>query len=231
MPRVELEDVRSKATGRWPEIINQVAGIPDDYLTTKHNPCPRCGGSNRWRAFNDFSQTGGCLCSRCGKFADGFAVVSWYCGVSFSASLDRVAQYLGVTPSKNGHSRRIPARGKNPAPRRATNGHARRSAPTPDKSEDLEPIAWDDMQVRVWCLRKKPITPEGIQAAGGYLARYRNHLKVIVIPVIGESGQPVNWIIYNLAGGKLPAGTKENREWIKVKNLNKNPGLAGLEIK
>lgn len=225
MPRVELEDVKNQATGRWPEIINRIAGIPDDYLTNRHMPCPKCGGTDRWRAYKNFAQTGGCRCNKCGpELADGFAVISWYCGVSFSASLEKVAQYLGVQPSKIRSPRGIPARGRNPIARSAS-----RPKPIgePDKKDDLEPIEWNEMLVAIWCLKKKPVTPAAIQLAGGYLARYRNQLTVIVIPVIGEESKPVNWIIYNLTGAKLPAGTKENREWIKVKNLNKNPGLAG----
>lgn len=227
MPRYELEDVRSQAIGRWAEIINSIAGIPDDYLTNKHNPCPKCGGNDRWRAYNDFTQTGGCRCNQCGtNLADGFAVISWYCGVSFQASLEKVAQYLGCPPSKGKRPSGIRAVGQNTIKRTAARP-AKKPKGEPDKKDDLVPLEWNPMQVAIWCIKKKPITPESIKRAGGYLARYRNSLTVIVIPVIGEDSKPENWMIYNITGAKLPAGTKESREWIKIKNLNKNPGLAG----
>lgn len=103
-PRYDIKDVKAAASGHWATILNRVAGIPDDYLTSRHRDCPRCGGDDRWRCFDDFEQTGGALCGQCGsgdgKMADGFAVVMWANDVGFPQALQLVGDFLGVEPSK-----------------------------------------------------------------------------------------------------------------------------------
>ncbi|MDO4879526.1 MAG: primase-helicase zinc-binding domain-containing protein, partial [Neisseria sp.] len=44
-----LSDIRAAAYGRWPE-IHAALGIPAKLLNTrKHQPCPHCGGKDRFR--------------------------------------------------------------------------------------------------------------------------------------------------------------------------------------
>ena len=38
-----------------------------------HGPCPDCGGTDRFRAFDDVNDSGGLLCNQCGKRSDVFA--------------------------------------------------------------------------------------------------------------------------------------------------------------
>lgn len=227
MPTYSLDEIKFKASGRWPEIINRIAGIPDDYLTVKHGPCPKCGGNDRWRTFNDFKETGGCVCSTCGvKLADGFEVIQWFCGVDFSEALKRVANHLGVSVAKTPRNGLKP-NGRCPslAPRRANKND---EAKAKEQLNQLEPLPWNEMLVAIWCTKKKPLTPAAVKQAGGIVARYKGQLTVVAIPVSCD-GDRINWIIYNITGGLLPAGKKEEREWIKVKNLTKYPGLAGIK--
>jgi phage/plasmid primase-like uncharacterized protein len=225
MPAYTLDEIKSKAAGRWPDIINRVAGIPDDYLTIKHGPCPKCGGNDRFRVFNDFRETGGCVCSKCDqKLADGFETIRWYLGVDFPAALAKVAEHLGVEVARSSRKSRRQI-GRNPvAPSKPRKDRIDKER-SRDQLKHLTPIEWDQVQVAIWCLKKKPLTPEAVKRSGGMVARYKDQMTVIAIPVSGED----NWIVYNITGGKLPAGKKEEREWIKVKNLTRNPGLAGMK--
>lgn len=51
-----------RALGRWPEILS-AAGVPDEYLSKRHGPCPFCGGRDRFR-FADKGK-GLWVCSGC----------------------------------------------------------------------------------------------------------------------------------------------------------------------
>lgn len=97
----DVDYVRSATRGRWPDIIAATCSIDRDTLDGKHHPCPRCGGTDRFRAFNDFSESGGVLCNQChdSKNGDGFATVQWLRNCKFQEAVKIVAEYLGVEPT------------------------------------------------------------------------------------------------------------------------------------
>jgi phage/plasmid primase-like uncharacterized protein len=94
-------EVKAAATGRWPDILSVVAGIPADVLDGRHHPCPRCGGTDRFSAFADVAQTGGVICRKCHneKNGDGFSTIQWMTGCDFAAALRTVAEYIGISPA------------------------------------------------------------------------------------------------------------------------------------
>jgi P4 family phage/plasmid primase-like protien len=199
----DIQAVRDAASTRWPEIIAQIAGLDPAILDGKHHPCPKCGGTDRFRAFNDGS--GGVICNQCftTRNGDGFAVLQWLTGDDFKMSLNRTAEYLGIQPSKNGK-------------------------PNPDDHLQFED--WDDMLVSLWCLRYEPITPQAVQAVGGRIARYRKQWTVLAWPVREPGGDKVRgWVIQNITGGTLPTYSKDGAvEWVKKKTLpGTQPGLIG----
>lgn len=51
--------------GRWPEILSAIGGLSSDQLTDKHQPCPACGGKDRYRWDRD-EDLGGWFCNQCG---------------------------------------------------------------------------------------------------------------------------------------------------------------------
>lgn len=52
-PNYDKEEVRTKARGRWPEILIHLAGIDSELLDdSKEHPCPKCGGTTRFRMIN-----------------------------------------------------------------------------------------------------------------------------------------------------------------------------------
>lgn len=53
------------ARGRWPDLLQQLAGMTPDQLTDRHQPCPLCGGTDRYR-FDDKDGSGSWFCNQCG---------------------------------------------------------------------------------------------------------------------------------------------------------------------
>lgn len=193
----DVKEVKDAGDGHWHAIVNRVGGVDDDYLTTRHGPCPRCGGTDRWRVFNDFAHTGGAMCNQCGKFADGVALIMWLLGIGFPDALEKIGVFLGVKPKT-----------------KKTKQKGGKRKWTPD--EQLEFIQWSDQLAALWCLKKKPATPEAIKQLGGRMARYQGRHTVIAFPVTAE-GRQQGWIVYNATGGTLPYKDGEKVEHLKVK--------------
>jgi len=53
------------AAGRWPELLQTLGRLSPDQLTDQHQPCPACGGTDRYRWDND-DGPGGWFCNQCG---------------------------------------------------------------------------------------------------------------------------------------------------------------------
>jgi len=175
---IDKDAVKRAASGRWQDIARQF-GIGDEYLTGKHGPCPKCGGTDRWRVFGDFDQTGGALCSQCGpSIGDGFALLQWWDGCDFPTALKRVADYVGVVPTSNGNG----------------NGSKRKRPPEPHP----EPLA--TARIAEWCHHKPGFAPESVAAAGGYASEF-SRAQAIVFPAIsGDRERTVGHGAYRVDG-------------------------------
>lgn len=230
----DLDLIRQAASPRWPEILSSLARVDADTLGGRACPCPKCGGSDRFRVFTD--GTGGAICNQCfrQKNGDGFSVLQWLTGQNFAETLASVAAYLGIEgedkPIANGNgnggsSRSSGSRKNGAAPHKNghVNGNGHAKADRADPAAHLEFISWNEMTAALWCLRKPGIKPAAIQAVGGQLARYRKEYTVVAIPVYGQDfAQVVGWSIYNATGGTLPKWSqgpdkKLVQEWVKVK--------------
>ena len=211
----DIAQLKNAANGRWAEIANKVGGLGDEFIKTAQGPCPKCGGNTRFRVFNDFSDTGGAVCNQCGSFADGIALVGWLTGDGSKnkETIAKIADYLGTGKIQKGSIPKGTVK-RIESPRKV-------APPPPTKQEDLEPIPWDEFQVRLWCLKKRPVTPEALKQCGAWLAKEQKTTRVLVVPCGAK-----NWIIYNLAGGFLMGGKDE---WIKVKCVSKYAGWIKAE--
>ena len=108
MNRPELSDLKAAAHGRWPE-IHAALGIPAALLDTrKHQPCPHCGGTDRYR-YTNHQDNGGYICNQCGH-GSGFDLLTLVFGYTFSEAAREVAALLGMA----GHR---PSESSRPAPR------------------------------------------------------------------------------------------------------------------
>ena len=95
-PRYCLEDVKAAARGRWPEILTAL-GLDPKYLNPKkHQPCPNCGGKDRFR-FTDHKQGGGFICNGCASDGgSGFDLLMLVSGYDFKEAVRAVAGVLGM---------------------------------------------------------------------------------------------------------------------------------------
>ncbi len=192
--------VKSNAAGQWGRIISSLCKVDESLFSGDHQPCPKCGGRDRFRCYDDFGQTGGVICNQCARdCADGIATVQWLTGRDFKTSLNSIAEFLGVKSSGGGKTKRVKA----------------------DPQEHLTWLSWNDSIVDWWCQQKPPITKEAVLACGGRLATYRRQYSVIAFPVFGEllmAADPVGWVLYATSGAELPKWDRDKKiEMVKCK--------------
>jgi putative DNA primase/helicase len=80
------------AKGHWRTMLPQL-GVSEVFLTSKHGPCPICGGKDRFR-WDDRNSNGSYFCSGCGP-GDGFDLASKVSGLSFREIAEKVEGLLG----------------------------------------------------------------------------------------------------------------------------------------
>ena len=124
MTHHEIEDVREMARGRWGEIFTSLVRLKHSTIDGRHRPCPICStteDSDRFRVYRDFRDTGGAVCNQCGSWSSGFDFFCAVTGKSFSDAVNEIGDYLDVSPSLLGTSRRrssdVPRPGKAAAPK------------------------------------------------------------------------------------------------------------------
>ncbi|MEM9354616.1 MAG: primase-helicase zinc-binding domain-containing protein [Pseudomonadota bacterium] len=204
-----LEEIRAAASGHWKGLLTSLGGFDDSILDGNHHPCPKCGGTDRFRAFNDFENTGGVLCNQCfsEKNSDGFAAISWLTGCSFKDAMLVVADRLGMKPRSR----------------------------SSDPAKDLKFFDWSNLMARQFLARYPGITEGALLAAGAKMARFKNNETVIAFPIIGKSlnvDEPVGWILMNCIGDTLPTynpdGTIKNRVSKKI-TYGSGKGLVGVQ--
>lgn len=223
-----LTEIKTLAENRWPEIIARIGGIGQGELDGRHHPCPKCGGSDRFRMIDQ--EKGACLCNQCltSRNGDGFSVIQWLQGISFPDSIREVGNYLGVeykpdTPAKS--NRRPSTKPRNI-----------------DPAANLEFKPWNDQTAGLFCMKKKPITVAALKRVGARLATYRKQHPVIALPVRvvefgdkkadgGHSVRVVGWCLYRANGGTLPhwtGGKNKPPEQVKIKlTWGTKPGIIG----
>jgi putative DNA primase/helicase len=89
------------ASGRWPELLGALAHLSAEQLTDKHQPCPNCGGEDRYRWDRD-DGPGGWFCNQCGGkdhmggAGSGMDLLTRVTGWDFKQACSRIEQYLGI---------------------------------------------------------------------------------------------------------------------------------------
>ena len=96
--KYDLTLVRRAAENRWTEIFSAAAGISADILDGQHHPCPKCGGTDRFRLLDQAA--GALFCNQCFRYknGDGFAALMWLLNCNFYTALQKVADYLNIKP-------------------------------------------------------------------------------------------------------------------------------------
>ena len=105
--RPDLSDIRAGALGRWPQ-IHAALGIPAHLLDKrKHQPCPGCGGQDRYR-YTNHQESGAYICNQCGH-GSGFDLLALVHGWTFVEAVREVAAVLGMADSRQ-PEKELPAR-------------------------------------------------------------------------------------------------------------------------
>ncbi len=97
MDKIDLDKLKQDAQGRWPGIFEHFRINVGD---GSHQPCPICGGLDRFRY--DGEGDGGYICGQCGA-GDGFSLIKKVNGWSFGETVRAVADVVGgveYTPQK-----------------------------------------------------------------------------------------------------------------------------------
>lgn len=94
--RYSFAEVKAAASGLWPGILI-ASGLAPELLSSRHQPCPGCGGVDRFR-FIDKKGDGFFICGGGGDqtAGDGFRLLEHVHGWSASEALRFVADYLGL---------------------------------------------------------------------------------------------------------------------------------------
>lgn len=98
-----IRELKSAAEGQWASIFYDAAGVTPEQLNGRGQPCPRCGGRDRFAAFSDVAQRGSVLCRGCfnsktdPRPGDGIATLRWllYCDLAYACKW--LAEWLGLT--------------------------------------------------------------------------------------------------------------------------------------
>jgi putative DNA primase/helicase len=100
-----MTDIIDAARGRWPEILGALAQLSDQQLTDRHQPCPLCGGEDRYR-FDDKDGSGSWFCNQCGGkheaggAGSGMDLLIRRTGWEFKEAAQRIEQHLGIAKEK-----------------------------------------------------------------------------------------------------------------------------------
>jgi putative DNA primase/helicase len=96
-------NITDLTNGRWPDLLSKLAGLTPDQLTDKHQPCPLCGGEDRYR-FDDLNGTGSWYCNQCGGKdhtgggGSGMDMLMRRTGLTYPEACKRIEQHLGHRP-------------------------------------------------------------------------------------------------------------------------------------
>lgn len=87
---IDFESLKLESRGRWASIYHQLGiGVGEG----KHQPCPFCGGEDRFR-FDDRNSDGDYFCNQCGA-GDGFCLVMKCLGIDFKEAIKRIQSIVG----------------------------------------------------------------------------------------------------------------------------------------
>ncbi len=95
-----VEALKRQAAGRWPELLSELGGVPSEVLDGRNHPCPKCGGTDRFRLID--VEAGALYCNQCFNHdnGDGIAALRWLTGWTFPEAVNALAEYMAAGNSK-----------------------------------------------------------------------------------------------------------------------------------
>lgn len=95
--KLSYAQVRDAAKGRWQQIFLSLAENELGVAVAsapEHVPCPVHGGTNGYRLFEHFHETGRGICNTCGPQKSGFETLAWVKNIGFWDAVDEVRRWL-----------------------------------------------------------------------------------------------------------------------------------------
>ena len=180
----DLTEIKNAAYGRWPE-IHAALGIPAKLLNTrKHQPCPHCGGKDRYR-YTDHQGAGGFICNQCTpQGGSGFDLLMLVFGYDFKEAARQVAAVLGFSDDRAGQYQ-----ARRPLP-------SEPAAPIQDKQPALlktwhEACPLDGNDPASLYLQSRGLPPDSWQWTGGAI-RFHSALSLYALRALdGHTAAPL----------------------------------------
>lgn len=115
MRRLPFDEIRNAAHGNWVPTLPAL-GIPAECLNGKNQPCPGCGGTDRFQ-FNTHSKVGAFVCRSHPKGGgDGFTLVQHVFDCDFKEAARLVGEVLGIIAVDGQFQAKMPTPTAKPAP-------------------------------------------------------------------------------------------------------------------
>lgn len=93
------------AKGRWRDILPRF-GFTSKQLNGRNQPCPMCGGKDRFR-WTNHNDDGCYYCNQCGA-GNGVTLIAKTMGISWAEAAKRVEQFLGANAFASMHPDNLP---------------------------------------------------------------------------------------------------------------------------
>ena len=104
-----VEDVKRRAHGQWSRIL-AFLGVDQKVLNRRNQPCPLCGGKDRFQFTDKFGE-GNYFCRKCGP-GGGFKLLQGIRGWDFVTALREVEACVGGGGQTGTHGNRSPSPGR-----------------------------------------------------------------------------------------------------------------------
>lgn len=100
------KEIEPKLSGLWENALLALTGISRDCFNRRHQPCPSCGGVDRFRWTNNFinekngeSGDGGAICNVCGN-GSGMTWLMKLTGMNFVTAVNELGRFVNAIPVK-----------------------------------------------------------------------------------------------------------------------------------
>lgn len=97
----QKEDVLPYMKGMWRDALQSLCGLSNDVFNKKHQPCPHCGGKDRFRWTDKLSTDGdgGAVCNGCWNDS-GIGWLMKLTGEPYSECINILGRFLGKVPQE-----------------------------------------------------------------------------------------------------------------------------------